>query len=105
MLKDGQKEGTSPSTIFSFFALLVQKYLLTGKKYKYYLFKYALALLVHKYLLTGTKVQILTQNALFQVRTPNQNPRLQGEESEGGAANILIPATNASRPYTFFGCC
>jgi hypothetical protein len=99
MLKDGQKEGTSPSTIFSFFALLVQKYLLTGKKYKYYLFKYALALL------TGTKVQILTQNALFQVRTPNQNPRLQGEESEGGTANTFIPATNASRPYTLFGCC
>ena len=52
--------------------------------------KYALALLVQKsaarrpLLLTGTKVQILTQNALFQVRAPNKNPRLQGEESEGG---------------------
>jgi hypothetical protein len=78
---------TSPSMTFSFFALLVQKYLLAGKKYKYYLFKYAFALLVQKYLLTGTKVQILTQNALFQVRAPNQNPRLQGEESEGGSAN------------------
>jgi hypothetical protein len=70
MLKDGQQEALFKYDLFYHY-LLVQKYLLTGKKYEYYLFKYVLDLLVQKYLLTGTKVQILTQNALFQVRASN----------------------------------